>query len=245
MNVNNENKSSGGIGVASDGVSNVLDKTPADMSPIVLSEEYDTKIIFVRHGESLGNAARSFLGHTNVDLSPRGYQQAERTADLLSCVHIDRIYSSDLLRAFNTGVKIAEKHNLSVEPSELLRELYLGSWEGKTVASLEADFPELMHVWKTDFGRMVCPGGESSVELRERIYKAVFKIAEENLGKTVVIACHGAAIRMFWSKICGVSEERVGAEIPFAYNASVSVAYLDGDRLVPGEYSHMAHLTDI
>ena len=245
MGIDKEKNGSKIIGVASDGISNVLNKTTADMTPLMLSDEYKTKLILVRHGESLGNAVRAFLGHTNVDLSPRGYQQAERTAELLSQVHIDKIYASDLLRAFNTGVKVAERHNLFVEPVRALRELYLGDWEGKSVASLEEEFPSLMHIWKTDFGRMVCPGGESAVELRERIYDAVLSIAKQNCGKTVVIAFHGAAIRMLWSKICGISLDKVGSETTFAYNASISLAYYDGENLIPGEYSHMAHLTDI
>lgn len=245
MKDNLSNKESKEKGVASDGISSTLELKPADMSPLNLSCEFDTKILLVRHGESLGNAARAFLGHTNVDLSERGYRQAERTAEFLSGLHIDKIYASDLLRAYNTGVKIGLRHNLNVEPDTELRELYIGSWEGMAVAELEEKFPDLMFTWKNDFGRMVCPEGESAVELRERIYREVMKIAEANRGKTVVLAFHAAAIRMFWSKICGVSEDRVGKEIPFSYNASVSVVYFDGEKLIPGEYSHMAHLTDI
>ena len=40
-----------------------------------------TKIIFIRHGESLGNAKRMMLGHTDLDLSLLGYIQAKTTAE--------------------------------------------------------------------------------------------------------------------------------------------------------------------
>ena len=34
-------------------------------------------LLFIRHGQSLGNMVRSFLGHTDLDLSPLGYEQAQ------------------------------------------------------------------------------------------------------------------------------------------------------------------------
>ena len=62
-----------------------------------------TKIYFIRHGESLGNAARKILGHTDLDLSELGYRQAFATAEHLKDIHIDVIYSSDLMRAMHTA----------------------------------------------------------------------------------------------------------------------------------------------
>ena len=42
-----------------------------------------TKLIIIRHGQSLGNATRTFLGHTDKDLSELGYNQALATAEHL------------------------------------------------------------------------------------------------------------------------------------------------------------------
>ena len=52
---------------------------------------YMTKIYFIRHGESIGNAQQRFLGHTDLDLTELGYKQAEATAEFLSDVKIDKI----------------------------------------------------------------------------------------------------------------------------------------------------------
>ena len=73
-----------------------------------------TLIYLVRHGESLGNAKRIYLGHTNLDLSDLGYIQANVTAQYLKGVKIDAIYSSDLLRAHNTALPHAQLRNLKV-----------------------------------------------------------------------------------------------------------------------------------
>ena len=58
-----------------------------------------TKIYIIRHGHSLGNLTRTFLGHVDLDLSDLGYKQADCTADALKNEKIDIIYSSDLSRA--------------------------------------------------------------------------------------------------------------------------------------------------
>ena len=99
-----------------------------DKTPIKIDERYNTVFYLVRHGQSIGNANREFLGHTNKDLSPFGYLQADRTADFLSDVKIDAIYSSDLIRAYNTALPHAKLRNMEVVPSQNLRELYAGAW---------------------------------------------------------------------------------------------------------------------
>ena len=48
-----------------------------------------TKIIIVRHGQSLGNLNKQFLGHTDLDLSDLGYKQAICTANHLKNEKID------------------------------------------------------------------------------------------------------------------------------------------------------------
>ena len=43
-----------------------------------------TRLIFVRHGESEANLARTFAGHTNARLTEKGHTQAALTADYIA-----------------------------------------------------------------------------------------------------------------------------------------------------------------
>ena len=70
-------------------------------------------------------------------------------------------------------------------------------------------------------------------------------IAKNNLGKTLILTFHAAAIRAFWGRISALSAKDVSKNLPFPQNASVSVVYFDGERLIPGEYSHADHLLDL
>ena len=42
-----------------------------------------TTLILIRHGESVANADKVFVGHTDVDLSPQGELQAQKTAEFI------------------------------------------------------------------------------------------------------------------------------------------------------------------
>jgi broad specificity phosphatase PhoE len=224
----------------------VQERKKFDMSPIKLDKRYRTVLYVVRHGESIGNANREFLGHTDKDLSTLGYSQAVRTAEYLAYENIDAIYSSDLIRAHNTALPHANMRGLTVKDDKSLREIYAGEWEGMKVEDIIEKYPhEFLDVWRENFGVCTIPGGESVSLLGERIYNALERIADANKGKKILIACHAAAIRSFWGKITKTAPEDLANAYGFPTNASVTVVYYDGKKLIPGEYSHDDHLQNM
>ena len=205
-----------------------------------------TTIYIVRHGESLGNATKTMLGHTNLDLSEHGYKQAEATCKHLASVHFDKIYSSDLLRAFNTAKPHADLRGLEVIPKVGLRELNVGAWEGKHVSEIIQNYGDMFEVhWHGGFGTFTFPDGEAVMGAAQRFYNAVLKIAREDMGKTVLIGAHAGVIRGFWSIISGVAPEDIVEKIDWPTNASYSICEFDGEKLIPLEYSNDEHLAEI
>ena len=85
-------------------------------------------LYFIRHGQSLGNMKKTFLGHTDLDLSDLGYRQAECTAKYLNSISIDTVYSSDLLRAYNTCNEFLKLSGKTAVKDQKLREIYAGDW---------------------------------------------------------------------------------------------------------------------
>jgi broad specificity phosphatase PhoE len=194
------------------------------------------RLIFVRHGQSLGNKVRSFLGHTNLDLSELGYMQAEITGKYLSKRNIDVIYSSDLIRAYHTSLPLAKYKNIVPEKRENLREIFAGEWENQLFDDLVENRKDTYGVWKENIGFAVPDGGESVWDLRNRIIKEVTSIAEENDGKTVAIFTHATPIRTFFSFVRGLSREEI-KDIPWASNASVSEALFENGKFSEISYS--------
>ena len=74
-----------------------------------------TRIIFIRHGQSLANEQSRFAGHTNVPLTELGKAQAERAAEyIVKHEKIDKIYSSDLMRAHDTALPVSKLTKLPI-----------------------------------------------------------------------------------------------------------------------------------
>ena len=206
-----------------------------------------TKIILIRHGQSLGNANHTMLGHTDLDLSPLGYLQAETTANYLKNEKIYEIYSSDLIRAYNTAVPHAKIRNLDIKISEKLREARIGEWENLSLEQIFEKWGREVYFidWHQNFGTFEFPGGESIKGAGERFYNAVLEILTQNLGKTVLITAHAAVIRAFWGIISEISWENIASTLDFPSNASYSIAYFDGEKIIPESYSNDSHLIDI
>jgi broad specificity phosphatase PhoE len=213
---------------------------------VPIDDKYDTVLLLIRHGQSVGNLNYEFLGHMNKDLSELGYAQAARTAEFLSGEQIDMVYSSDLMRAHNTALPHAKIRGLDVVDSSGLREIYAGEWEGLRIEYIKEKYGNYYtDVWRAQFGTCRIPGGESVPELAERIHTELLRISKENKGKRILVGLHAAAIRAFFGKIRGVAPHELASAFDFPTNASVSVVYFDGEKLIPGCYSYDEHLKNI
>lgn len=204
-----------------------------------------TEILIVRHGESMGNRERIFAGHFDVDLTERGYMQAEATADFLKNEKIDAIYSSDLKRAYNTALPHAAIHELRVNTSKALREINIGILEGADIKLIaKRRGPSFLKYWTEDFGLFAFLGGESTIEAGERFFDALKDIAKAHLGQCILITAHAGVIRAFWGKISKIDPVRLGVQIPFASNASVNRVNFENGEFIPISYSENQHLME-
>lgn len=76
-----------------------------------------TKLILIRHGRTLWNSSGKFQGQSDIELSQEGISQAEKLAENFPVTHIDKVYSSNLKRAYITGEIIAK--NLMCQSSKI------------------------------------------------------------------------------------------------------------------------------
>ena len=65
-----------------------------------------------------------------------------------------------------------------------------------------------------------------------------------NEGKTVLVGCHGAAIRVLFGKLLGYNADEVSKKLNFPLNASISVVKYSGGALIPIEFSRDGHIVD-
>ncbi|OGW90761.1 MAG: hypothetical protein A3D28_01390 [Omnitrophica bacterium RIFCSPHIGHO2_02_FULL_63_14] len=153
-----------------------------------------TRLVIVRHAESAFNDQNRIQGHQDSGLTKKGLIQARRLARRLLRYPIDRVYSSDLGRAYATTLEITKHTRLPILRDPLLREIHLGEWEGMTPEEVDRLYDKGYEKWlKCPSGARI-PGGEPIARFRKRVIGRVKTIAGANRGRTVLIVTHGGVI---------------------------------------------------
>lgn len=151
------------------------------------------EIYIVRHGETVWNAAGKLQGHADIELSTDGIRLAQVTAQALSHVEFDLIYSSPLSRAKHTASILRGTRAIDIVEDERLKEIGFGSLEGKA-------FDELNTVAEYGFDNFFnhpeayvpAAGGESIEQLCERSADFIEKIVLKSTYTRIMIVAHAA-----------------------------------------------------
>lgn len=115
------------------------------------------KVVLIRHGESTWNAENRFTGWTDVDLSERGRQEAQKGARLLAEAgfQFDVAYTSVLKRAIRTLWYVLDGLDLMwipVHHSWRLNERHYGALQGLNKAETAAKFgDDQVKIWRRSF----------------------------------------------------------------------------------------------
>ena len=154
-----------------------------------------TRIIAVRHGETSWNVDARIQGQLDIALNDTGRWQARRVGSALSAEQLSAIYSSDLGRAHETARAIADAAGIAVVPHPGLRERRFGLFEGKTFDEIHTTWPEHAQNWKKRIPDWTPPeGGESLLELRERVARTVTDLAARHRGEQIAVVAHGGVL---------------------------------------------------
>lgn len=115
------------------------------------------KIVLIRHGESTWNKENRFTGWTDVDLSPKGLDEAIAAAHLIknSGFEFDHCYTSVLKRAIRTMWIILDHTDqmwLPVTRSWQLNERHYGALQGLNKSETAARFgDQQVFIWRRSY----------------------------------------------------------------------------------------------
>jgi len=164
-----------------------------------------TRIIAVRHGETAWNIDTRIQGHLDVGLNEKGRWQVQRLSRALAAREtIAAIYTSDLLRAWDTARAIAEATQRPLHSVEGLRERSFGSFEGKTYAEIETGYPQDARRWRQRDPEWAPPQGESLLALRARVLETAQTLAAQHVGEQIVLVAHGGVMDMLYRAANGI-----------------------------------------
>jgi alpha-ribazole phosphatase len=187
------------------------DKVPYDAKEDL---HWDMELVLVRHGTTLWNKERRYLGHSDLGLLPGAEQELKPLQEKLQGQSFARIYCSDLMRCRQTLQIIVPESELTsggslstmspmMEPR--LRELHFGEWDGKTYDMLKD--VSLYRAWIDEPQRITPPGGESWADLVNRLRKFLDSLYEWRVAMevqpmdltaappSVLVVTHGGVIR--------------------------------------------------
>ena len=160
-----------------------------------------TKIYLVRHTETIGNIEKRLTGREDYDVTDNGLRMVKKLTNYLRNEPISAIYSSTSNRTFETIKEIAKIKKIEVQRKEELCEMYFGIYDGWKWENVDKINP-LIRKKQVEKNEIMCiPEQETTKQVEERMYSGIKRIAQENLGQTILICSHGVAIEAFLRRI--------------------------------------------
>lgn len=158
------------------------------------------RIYFVRHGETNANL-HSYVPGKDEPLNDHGFLQAAQLAERTQNIDFDKLYTSDFLRAQQTGKFISEGKKLPMESLSAFGEVIEPSSLWGT--SHESEAVQLHR--KNRNGNIENPqwrqeDGENFSDIFTRIHTAK-KILEENSSSDILVASHSFFMQLFTAAI--------------------------------------------
>jgi len=161
-------------------------------------------VYLLRHGETQYNAdGNRYCGRTDIELTAKGIQQAELVAGQLADIPFDGIYSSPLIRAYETA-RIASG-NQPVKKEDRLIEVDFGEWEGKTKEVFIAENEALWTAWREN-PRMTRAGGtgETAGEVISRVDAFFTEVRQKHPSGNILVVAHNGINRFFLAHQLGM-----------------------------------------
>jgi broad specificity phosphatase PhoE len=175
--------------------------------PLPSPAPHECWMFLLRHGSTANNTARPQVLQgcaSDIELSPEGLAEAEKTARFLTTFPFAACYASPLRRAAETARIVAAPHGLAVQTVAELREADLGAWEGKSWPRVEAEDPAAYRRFVADPGAVPYGGGESFQMVVDRVGPAFQQIFARHRGRQVLVVAHNVVNRAYLATCFGV-----------------------------------------
>ncbi|MFG3440103.1 histidine phosphatase family protein [Nonomuraea sp. NPDC047897] len=190
-----------------------------------------TRLVLVRHGETVWHAENRYAGLSDVELTPRGHDQARQLAVWAASAGLSAVWASTLSRAQITAAASAKAAGVELRVDDRLRELDFGRGDGLTAAEMRERFPEARAAFEADPAAHPLPGGEDPHEAATRFTAALDDICAAHPGERVLVVAHTTAIRLALCRLIGVPLGSYRRLFPRLDNCAVTELRLRDDEV--------------
>jgi probable phosphoglycerate mutase len=202
-----------------------------------------TRLIAIRHGETAWNVATRLQGHLDIELNTKGIWQAAQVGRAVAHETVEAVYSSDLLRAWQTANAIAQATDAPLIANTGLRERGFGTFEGQTYAEIAAQWPDHSELWRKRVPDWAPPGGESLLAMRDRVTATVNALAEPHIGGQIVLVAHGGVMDILYRLATG--QELQAPRSWHLGNAAINRLLWTPDGLTLVGWADTSHLEEV
>ena len=182
------------------------------------------RIFLIRHGETVANSEKRYLGYTDSPLTYAGLKQAKELAVRLLPHNLESIFHSDLSRAKITAMPLIKRLAVPVFIDSRLRELSFGLIEGLDYNQAIEAYAKDMKEWYDDFEHKAPPGGETLTAMRNRVYEFLGELVEMSF-RAVAIFTHGGVCKLLAAHATGQPFDEV-----LSYPGEITEMLLIGDK---------------
>jgi 2,3-bisphosphoglycerate-dependent phosphoglycerate mutase len=158
------------------------------------------QLVIFRHGQSTWNLENKFTGWVDVDLTPKGIEEAENAGLKIKNFKFDYAYASDLKRAQRTlTAALAVARHVPITPiyNKALNERMYGDLQGLDKTETAKKYgDDQVKIWRRSYDTAP-PNGESLKDTAARVLPYFEKEIAPKLkaGKNVIIVAHGNSLR--------------------------------------------------
>ena len=188
------------------------------------------KLYLIRHGQTDWNVAGKIQGSTDIPLNDMGRRQAACLARGMEKRPVEKVFTSTLSRAYETGLAIGKSQNVPVERLEGLEEVGYGVWEGMTTEEIQEKYPKELELWYNSPVDVAPPEGESQVQVYDRCGRALETILAKAQGDVAIVS-HGATVVFLLEHLLKDTRKDEDEDI-IVGNASISTIEYDPETRV-------------
>jgi broad specificity phosphatase PhoE len=196
-----------------------------------------TRMVLVRHGETIWHGENRYAGTSDVELTEHGREQARDLAEWAATAALDGVWASTLSRAEQTARACAAVTPAQLVTDERLRELDFGDAEGLTRQEMGVRFPDAVEDFLRDPVRHHLPGGEDPVRAARRFTSCLQEIAERHPTARVLVVAHSTVIRLALCSLIGVELSRYRRLFPALGNCALTEIQLEADDVALLEFN--------
>lgn len=188
------------------------------------------RLYLVRHGETEANCLKVIQGQNKKQslnpntygdsLNSTGVKQAISLGKALAHINFKSIYTSPAIRASNTAYMVIFHNNywyetfvgkIPPETEDGLLEVDHGIFDGMSGENIKIQYPELYDLYKRKPSQFTFPEGESMIEAKERVGRAIDRILQDRFSfeENILVVSHGGTISLAFIHIFGLDMDRM------------------------------------